>query len=330
MFTITSYRLSNLAGEIKQYSTTLSYSMKKITLLLLRHGERADEAVRTYGGSLGPRSDKDRMDPDLTEEGHLQASEAFEQILPFLSGKKVAIFSSPLKRTMATAAMIGMNSQAQLNIVLPDGVEQENAIPIVVMNGLSDCAAHVCYAGGAHAAVRDGFVDGAAMAANNCSSQSPIVKMMGAIPHLKLLKRPIQFYKEDGDGFKAMTGPIGGMSNGLDGQEIDMEATDKDPPSKESAEMMQEETTPVARHAWHDSFDQTLQRIVRLAAARDCDVCVLVTHREGIRDLVAKIQPQSRISTTYCCIGKFSASLLDGDEIHWEFHNVKQYQHFEL
>lgn len=302
--------------------------MKEITLLLLRHGERADEAARKNGGSLGPRSGKDRMDPDLTEEGHLQASEAIEKIVPFLSGnKRVAIFSSPLKRTIATAAMIGMHSQTQVNFVVPDCDEQEKAIPIVVMNGLSDCAAHVGYAGGAHAAVRDGFIDGAAMAANNCSSQSPIVKMMSTIPHLHQLKRPIQFYKEDRDGFIPMTAPIGGLTNEelLTGHSS---ATVQDA-SPKNVETIQEETTPVARHAWHDSFDQTLQRIVRLAAAGDCDVCVLVTHREGIRDLVAKIQPHCRISTPYCCIGKFSASLQDDDDVHWEFHDVKQYQKFE-
>lgn len=305
---------------------------KKITLLLLRHGERADEVAQNPRKSRGSKSRKERMDPDLTSVGCRQAAEAFDKIMPCLRGKKVGVFTSPLRRTMATAAMIGMYKRVadeNLDFAIPGGTSSSESIPIIVVNGLSDCAAHVRAAGGAYAAVRDGYVDGAAMAANDCSIQSPIMQLMKSIQEMSNLNHPVQFYKETGPGFVAMTNPIGESTTNeesLQQQQVtssDTQGLLAHPTNKELDIM------PAARKRQDDFFFQTLRRIVRMATANDCDVCVLVTHREGIRDLVANIQPGLRVSTPYCCIGRFSAQLQDDDTVQWEFHDVLQYQKFK-
>ena len=81
----------------------------------------------------------------MIEEGYRQATEAFQRIVV-----------SPLRRTMEIAAMIGMCITEEIDFTIPGDASSI----IVVMNGLSDCAAHVGVAGGALAAIRRGYIDG--------------------------------------------------------------------------------------------------------------------------------------------------------------------------
>lgn len=295
-----------------------------VTVLLLRHGERADETEDALDQSP-PRSAKERMDPCLTEEGHRQATNAFHQIVPFLKGKRVAVFVSPLRRTIATAAMIGMCDTEGVEFVLPSK-QKLSTIPLIVMNGLSDCASHVLKVGGAFAAVKAGYIDGAAMAANNGSSESPLMQVLDSIQvPLQKLQRPIQVHKEHvEEEFMPMTDDVGcsDESSPIEGERTVILQDIQHPV----------DTTPVARQASEDAFLPTMTRIAKIAASHDCTVCVVVTHREGIRDLAAEIlRSQKRLSTPYCCIGHFSAHVrqdTDASRVQWNFHGVIPYETF--
>jgi len=303
---------------------------KEITVLLVRHGERADEAARINGGSLGSRSTKDRIDPCLTEEGHEQAKEAFAQIAPFLESKRAAIFVSPLQRTMATAVMVGMCEGVNVHVP-PCDEEGDDArpavIPLVVMNGLCDCAAHVLMVGGAYRAIQAGFVDCAVMTANDGSIDSPLVRMLDQIPALQNLKRPIQFYKEHGNSFIAMSHPMGG-SAGNDGLRTSQQESANDVLS--TAPTIPLDSARAAHSEIDHLFTKTMDRIVHIANRYDCDVCIVVTHREGIHDLIARTKKRSEgVKTPYCCIAKFVAQVPEGSRVVWRFDEVVPYKAFE-
>lgn len=316
-----------------------------LTILLLRHGERADE-IESFDDSLpsAPRSIKESLDPPLTEEGHQQGIEAFERIIPFLKGKKAAIFVSPLQRTIATAAMIGMCQSTEVDFTVIGGNDEtvESTLPLIVVNGLSDCAAHVERVGGAFAAVRKGYIDGAAMAANHIdvdsspTSSTPLQQLLASITTLGDLVRPIQFYKEHDGGFVPMSHPIVGCSESTTLNSLQPSPTTGSTLATRHRESPVD-TTPVARRASDDCFMATIKRLVRIAASRDCHVCVVVTHREGIRDLARSIMRHEnphhrhpRLSTPYCCIGHFSAEIQDNADgaIKWQLHGVVPYQEF--
>lgn len=328
-----------------------------ITILLLRHGERADE-TESFEASLpsDSRSTKDYLDPPLTDEGHQQATEAFGRMMPFLKGKKVAVFASPLQRTIATAAMIGMFQSTEIEFAVPGGNNKINnketigssstTLPLIVLNGLSDCAAHVQIVGGAFAAVRKGYIDGAAMAANHhddddddnrSSHRSPLLQLLARTPRIRNLLHPIQFFKEHEDGFVPMCRPIGGSESTSINHLQPKHSTAGGSTFAEKDAQSTVNTTPVARRASDDCFFATMNRLVKIATSRDCHVCVVVTHREGIRYLAQEVirrenkhQRHSRISTPYCCIGHFSAQIEEHADrsIKWKLHGVVPYQEF--
>lgn len=326
----------------EQQNALMSSQGGVITILLLRHGERADE-IESFDDSLpsAPRSIKESLDPPLTEEGHQQAIEAFERIIPFLKGKKAAIFVSPLQRTISTAAMIGMcqSSEVEFTVIGQNEDTVESTLPLIVLNGLSDCAAHVERVGGAFAAVRKGYIDGAAMAANHIGVDStpstPLQQLLASITTLGDLVRPIQFYKEHDGGFVPMSHPIGCSESANLNSLQPRVATGSAVMARDGESPV--DTTPVARRASDDCFMATIKRLVRIAASRDCHVCVVVTHREGIRDLARSIMRHEnphhrhpRLSTPYCCIGHFSAEIQDNADgaIKWQLHGVVPYQEF--
>ena len=100
-------------------SRNASRGQQAVDLFIVRHGERADEAVsRAYVQYLEkipkekqkhvmPMLPIDSIDPQLTAKGHLQAYQSFSQLLPALEGRKVAVFCSPLRRAVGTALMMG-------------------------------------------------------------------------------------------------------------------------------------------------------------------------------------------------------------------------------
>lgn len=349
---------------------------------MVRHGERADEVEDSQRlRRPPPRSRKDVLDPPLTEEGHRQAREAFERILPTLRGKRVAVFVSPLRRTMATAAMIGAvdAGTSDVEFVVPrrrrrsledEDDDDDGVVPLVVANGLSDCAAYVVRVGGAFSAVRSGYVDGAAMPANNLRSSphTPLMSMVEesiSIHHART--RRIRFYKElraedENDKANGESGPfydgrIVPMSPPLgrsNREEVDAKMIGDagvhgsrrrtpsppvhrgslSPPGTMRTETNLAHDPDTVVRIKEDNFKYATNRAVQLAAEANCDVCILVTHREGIRYKARQIlrNKHVRFSTPYCCVGRFRASVGQNDDgdcnVEWFFEEVCPYQRF--
>jgi hypothetical protein len=134
--------------------------MPPVLVLLLRHGERGDEAGLT----------RDSVDPFLTELGHQQASSAWHHILRGVNQKAPSpssetplpptlpflTFSSPLLRTLSTAA------------ALSDHVPSPQ---IAILPGLCSCAAYVSHGGG-FAGRALGIVGASEQAGNSLTSSA--------------------------------------------------------------------------------------------------------------------------------------------------------------
>lgn len=187
---------------------------KQLLVFVVRHGEREDEHARatTPSSCYRKMSKRDKMDPNLTPEGYGQALQAFENIVAAMMGaaqtqkRRVAVFTSPLRRSIGTAMMLSAaaatmsqsnsdsattsSSYAGLKFVLPtsavetkesnnDGSDDADCssndshnnnnncrIPIVVHNGLSHCTALVARMGGSRNLIRAGMMPCAAMPCN--------------------------------------------------------------------------------------------------------------------------------------------------------------------
>jgi hypothetical protein len=300
-----------------------------ITVILIRHGERVDE-VESYDNDDSRRSLKECIDPHLTSRGHQQAAEAFSRLVPILRGKRVAFFVSPMRRTIATSlSMIGSCDMTGIEIIpIPTTTQKLTSIPWIVMNGLSDCAANVRYLGGASVVVQHGLIDGAAMVANewdpsvtSSNKTTPFQRMLSEMPLLQNLPNTVQYFKtNDGKSFIPMSGPIG---------------QDRSTSNSSASQTTPTSTTPSASTTIpqtiinDDSFITTMDNIVKISAAFHCSVCLVVTHREAIRDMVRRFHPDPRlrIATPYCCVGHFSARISNESSVDWNVHAVLPYEH---
>ena len=166
---------------------------KHVTVLLLRHGEREDEAMKKSMSmeerkrySLLPRSIRREhsMDPSLTRKGYEQASTAWQNILNSLQQRgtetKVTIVCSPLRRCIGTALMMSNtppNGSALLDwwSLYPFWNDMK-VVPILVMNGLCSCASAIeRFDGNVLQAIQDGcdipcaVLDGGPEALHNAS-----------------------------------------------------------------------------------------------------------------------------------------------------------------
>mmetsp|Transcript_14778 Transcript_14778/g.19640 ORF Transcript_14778/g.19640 Transcript_14778/m.19640 type:complete len:751 (+) Transcript_14778:17-2269(+) len=119
-----------------------NYSTHNVTVYIIRHGERQDEADRKRKKQKvsPPKTYKEALDPPLTKEGHKQAMEAFQSISSAYENQhcekiveasgggvkqgkkpyyKAFLFSSPLSRTIGTAMMSSFASSSVLDFSLP-------------------------------------------------------------------------------------------------------------------------------------------------------------------------------------------------------------------
>jgi hypothetical protein len=130
-----------------------STQTKTIKVLMLRHGERADEA--------GQQALPDTLDPELTSKGVEQAMVAWQKIVDceifeedIEQQKRMLIFTSPLQRAFVTAKALSLvNHQPR---------QQGDIQTIQIVPGLSSCAYAVAKIGGADnlpARVMDGIVE---------------------------------------------------------------------------------------------------------------------------------------------------------------------------
>jgi hypothetical protein len=392
-------------------------SSKRILVFVVRHGERDDEVVEVDGrrklhrtSCWSPRQQQQqRLDPALTVQGHGQAQVAFELLVAALSAcavRRVALFSSPLRRAIGTAMMISMAATttkkqhfqnnnllfvvptSDTNIVGDDDddnddedekeEEEEVPIPIVVWNGLCDCAAQVARLGGHQTAIRTGFVACAASPANSVEpypflsflstwSRSPMHKVWQELKRSAMAasdlvsssssfsmkesstaSRSIQFWKavaaaaapESSKCWRMipMTPPVS-----LRDHEDDSSSSIEPHPNHEDHNPAQHYSTNGHNHIHQkkkkddddDDDDSPMDQVVRMSMNAGCDVCIVVSHREEIRNLYKHKcgYRWHRKSLPYCCIGRFEVVLEEVDDdddeeehvqssLRWTLHDV--------
>jgi len=320
---------------------------KTTLVLMLRHGEREDEVMtRLQHDEL---SEARRFDPALTLNGHQQAREAWKNIslvLNALKPKKVAIFTSPLRRTVGTAMMASETLQDHWKVSLPTQsrechehheLDDENGgsfeIPIVIWNGLCDCAAQINRCGGHRNAIKTGYVSCAAtehvtpdsfsdssMAKTwsemrRCAMESALVYNNEAAE-----RYPIRFWKVSPYKWNLILVP---MTPKLYVQKTNETLVGGNKYSVEPCDL----------HVVHEGGDcePAVDHVVRHALLTDCDVCIIVSHREQIRDHMSVSDRRSRkAKLPYCCVGIFSVFIQSSEEsrseLHWRLHDIKPYQ----
>lgn len=164
--------------QSSQTAKNSSFATRSIRVLLLRHGEREDE---TESYDKRQHSRRERVDPALTALGHRQALHAWENILACLPPnddiKPVFVATSPLRRCVGTASMVAAAAAGKVRFGLPsttssDTTPDGSTIPILIMNGLGDCAAQMQSMGGIGKVVQGGWLQCAASPANDLAMAS--------------------------------------------------------------------------------------------------------------------------------------------------------------
>lgn len=89
----------------------VSFSMEKILVFVVRHGEREDEALYYTGNRTAYKklNLEDKLDPYLSVKGHRQAGAALENLVSALTAahiERAVIFSSPMRRALGTIMML--------------------------------------------------------------------------------------------------------------------------------------------------------------------------------------------------------------------------------
>ncbi|CAB9497516.1 expressed unknown protein [Seminavis robusta] len=334
--------------------------VRTIRVILLRHGEREDEA-EDY--DKHQRSRRDRIDPFLTAFGHRQALNAWKQILRALQEvsdddtKPMLLATSPLRRCIGTAMMVAAaqaQTESTLQFVLPSqqatGTQDaKNPIPLLVMNGLGDCAAQMQHMGGIGKVIQAGWLDCAASPSNDCNSNNdtPIktcltrmAKAAATVAQAEAVKDqskqnhdeihtsvPLQFWRESTYYTKARTKPLQGLAPLTHPKSLAEHAATT---IGASANPSTDDPTTMQRNApyFDERCAQALERAVWRTVHSGLDTCVLVTHREAIRFVEGYWASQSQqqvghcgakhrnisrqnMSATklYCCVGIYSVSV---------------------
>lgn len=365
--------------------------IRQIQVILLRHGEREDE-TEDYDPSH--KTKQERADPSLTVLGHQQALGAWRKILAYVpNDKPIMIACSPLRRCIGTAMMVAAAAVPKSNaedgtsipqFVLPidnayhqgqsddDGLDMasdaERTIPMLVMNGLGDCAAQMRHMGGIGKAVKAGWLACAASPGNDYSGPSddsmttPMQDSLRTIasnanslqsrwgssngtPSCKL-----QFWRESKyhyfestptSDFSIMTEPRTLQDHSSSMQEL---AAISD--SAGSTTHHRESPLPMPKNApsSHESFSHAVHRAVLQTAHAGLDTCILVTHREAIRSIegdwvedfqnLEKSQQKRKLSPTrtYCCVGDYKVSVAMTDKarlLNWETQKIVPWAELE-
>ncbi|VEU40466.1 unnamed protein product [Pseudo-nitzschia multistriata] len=325
--------------------------VRNIELYVVRHGERQDEAIRREfrswqaakthhrrsierGTPALPATDS--LDPPLTARGHRQAHAAFSRLFGVLrrgdGPRRIAVVCSPLRRAVGTALMIGtvgvdagQSGNGEPLLEFPrhrsgansDG--HDGAIPITVLNGLGNSAAAVSKRGGMEELVPKGFIRCAGMGSNDGTDASPLARALSSMPvHRQQNEpcaqhsggKPIRFWKrhEDKTGKSWLSSPVSKPLRPVVPDEDQRGGNDGfSYPSRQSPR-----GTPLLPPKNPLS---AVDEAVAMAADRRCNVCIVVAHRETIRDLAAeRCGYFGSLSTPYCCVGSFGVSLIAGAE----------------
>lgn len=317
----------------------------RILVFVVRHGEREDEVMDRYKRHRLPPAR--RFDPALTPRGHQQAQQAWKILIHSLTlvhppPHKVAVFASPLRRVIGTAMMISdaMSSlECPWEVIVPtndpnqcSGVERKSSntssIPIVVWNSLCDCAAQIESMGGHRNAIRTGFITCAATPEQDPEtfSESLMAATWQEMKHAAIQgapnivpTRPIQFWKAD-----PTTSQIMPMTP-------ELTIVDDGAATRRSLQRM---GPPRSQRVYPLPLvvkdDPPIDQVVRMAIQSGCDVCIVASHREEIRELYKyRCGPQTvRKQLDYCCIGAFQVMARESANdnptlpLEWRLHDV--------
>jgi hypothetical protein len=269
----------------------------------------------------------DTLDPLLTARGHKQAQQSFSSLTSALEVRKVAMFCSPLRRAIGTAMMVGaVAPNKTLSFPQPkrpdqeDNTEKESAIPITVLNSLGDFASSISHHGGARTLVPMGALRCASMTRNNGSPSSPFVQALASMPSHECAKDSrqgaVQFWArhENNGQYAPMTPPFSPRDKRTKYKQNNEPFVYPDTIWQKKKKKCPPPPNPI----------YAVDEAVRLTIERGCNVCVIVAHREAIRDMAEQKCDYfgDRLPTSYCCIGSFLAEVEPGAAIHYSFHNV--------
>lgn len=221
-------------------------------------------------------------------------------------------------------------------------------IPITVLNGLSSCAARVNRCGGGDAATKEGHLPCADLAANNGSSYSPMSielekmreRCRQVLSHTKnstnnssrVATDTVRFGKID-----KKTGVWLPMSAPVTALSFPELQHNKAPNNYTTLPLFNEDAVTFPGDCLdrgNEGFLEAVDRAVCLAYSKGCNTVVLVSHREGIRELLDRwgnngFNVPRRFS--YCCIASFKAKVLqEKNTVRWCFHGVREYDDFDV
>jgi hypothetical protein len=318
--------------------------MTKITVLLVRHGERLDEVLWRRGEEI-PRGMT--RDPPLTVMGFRQAYESFLTLFTVLgkedrkgkAARQIAVFSSPLRRTIGTSLMIweAFQEACSHNCHNNIGVSCNDLSlhsGVIVFNGLGSCAKYCQRYGGADVPVRAGKIPcGDVFFNNGKSTECPIAMelvSMRTFGTQAVGKQPSEtisvprYLKLD-----ATTGKLVPLSPPPD--ERDNAAASAAPIIHEQKEVILPEQCRQTQST--ESFRTSLDRAVHTAHAMGCDTLIVSTHREAFVSLLEKWGRNGKPykGHPYCCIAVFEATLMvpsSKETVQWSFHGITPYEKF--
>lgn len=316
---------------------------KVIQVILLRHGEREDEAWINDKklSKVIFRSAKSWIDPYLTVKGHVQAREAFQALSSSSSLGKTMVFCSPTRRTLATA--MGITNYDD------DATKKD----VYVLNGLCECAGFVRALGGSERLSDMGWLVGATK--ENQELKRKILQEMRlrhktstiTFQNEKYQDPSVQFWipsqserndtnseikNDDIRTFEPMF-QSKNDDNHRDNRTNNNYFGDKIEKGKQLFSKRRSTSMGKKKELPQNLYIQSVQNAVILAERNGNDTCIIVTHREGIQNLVhhttSTMNEDHEISTPYCAVASFSATLTEKEKIDWMFHNVSSYQDFK-
>lgn len=209
-------------------------------VLLVRHGERADECGES----------NDRFDPPLTAQGKAQAASAWSKILGAHEISSLRVYTSSMTRCMETTC--GVISS----------LGSSSSVDLTIVPGLASCAAAINRLG----SIRSDDVPARLKSSKEATERGQELSLNSAKVNWGFLD----------DGTTASS-YVGG-----------------------------------AEDAWWEEGEKEWVKAMRTVLSHTeegegCEVCVVVTHREGIRTLVRMLTAGAqRARTTFCCVASFS------------------------
>ena len=310
-----------------------------IRVILIRHGEREDEAwiEQKQISKVLFRSAKYWVDPFLTVKGHEQAREAFEALSSTSSSLgKVVIFCSPTRRTLGTA--MGVTNYDN------DCTSKD----VYVLNGLCECAGLIRMMGGSVKVSKMGWLVGAS---EKKEKLEETVREEILLRHKKSKTTSreqsqdshVQFWTptqtdyrnpRNGDGksdYDSITFEPMFQSN----SDCDNDETLTSGQRKMKYHKQMDPRKPIVNVSNKSSFNLYIQAVhdaVILTEINDYDTCIIVTHREGIQNLVKHTSTKNdneKIATPYCAVASFSAKVGEENHVDWLFENVCSYKDFK-